>query len=283
MKQKILIISDIHHRIVEAQKMIDTIPHDKLIFMGDVFDRFGDSLEEIKIVAEWYKKIVNKDNVVALFGNHDLPYAYSSNPHFYCSGFTRQKSEVINKIMERGDWNKVKPFHIEQDWLFSHAGLTLGKLKQLVPSLSPKNYNLNNINAILEREYNGYVERGELNFRYCSLFGCGWDRGGQDKNGGITWCDFSSFAPIRSVKQIFGHSILKNPVIKYYKDNQWGTIKENLYCSKEESARYQYIPIDDIKEYGQVLNIENGCGICLDTNNKHYATLEDGALSIWSI
>ncbi len=70
---------------------------------------------------------------------------------------------------------------------------------------------------------------------------CGDARGGPDPYSGPLWMDWGDFRPISGLNQIVGHTPLRNP---------------DEY-SREDSTNW-----------------------CIDTHLKHYAVLEDGALSL---
>lgn len=76
---------------------------------------------------------------------------------------------------------------------------------------------------------------------YDEFVGVGASRGGLQTFGGITWQDFDEFIPIPGVNQVFGHTKGVEP--------------------------------------RQILG-ESSVNWCLDTNNKHYAVIEDSRITI---
>src|SRR3990167_9857683 len=114
---KTVIIPDIHTKFFEAENIIDFEQPDKIVFLGDYFDAFDDSLEKTQQVTLWLKESMEKENRVHLLGNHDL--SYMGNPDFRCSGFSEGKLYVIKKVDV--DLTKLKLFYYVDGWLCTHA------------------------------------------------------------------------------------------------------------------------------------------------------------------
>ncbi len=198
---KTLIISDIHHRIVRAQKLIDAHPCDRYVFLGDIYDDFGDDVLIAGKTARWHKEKLADEKNTFIWGNHDLPYAYWHNKDLKCSGNTRDKAEVINDIMERQDWAKIKFFVQVDGWLISHAGLR--------PDFGDKD---------LEAEASAAIKCADA-IQPHWMIAAGYARGGGWALGGLTWLDWNQeFKPIPGIKQIVGHTPGKMP---REKDGNW--------------------------------------------------------------
>lgn len=192
-----LIIPDIHNKWRIAERIIAENPADKRIFLGDIYDDFGDTLEQVEAMAWWHKQALGDPKNVFLWGNHDLPYAY---PHLkedelYCSGNTRQKAEVINSVLSPEDWAKTKVCAWEGDWLLSHAGFSATFLQQ------------EDIEEMAQSAMKS-LEHEHVPI----LFRAGWARGGDQAKGGVTWLDWNEeFEPIAGIQQIVGHTPGKTP------------------------------------------------------------------------
>ena len=52
---KYLILPDVHNRWEKVEKIIKSVKSDKVIFLGDYFDDFGDNPQIIADVADWYR------------------------------------------------------------------------------------------------------------------------------------------------------------------------------------------------------------------------------------
>lgn len=190
-----LVIPDIHNKIGVAQKIIDRHKVDKRVFLGDIYDDFGDTPEIVKRVAEWHKEQLSDPKNVFCLGNHDMPYMCPRNYFLQCSGNTEEKSKAINNVLTQEDWNKSVVAYRLDDWCLSHAGIA----KRFVE--------VDVVKALAE------VKEG-LKPR---IFGAGYSRGGDQAVGGVTWQDWSEFEDY-GVKQIVGHTPGKKP---RQKGNSW--------------------------------------------------------------
>ena len=193
---KTLIIPDIHTKFDIAEIFIDKEKPDNVVFLGDYFDTFDDTLEITEQTSLWLKDSLKKKNRIHLLGNHDLSY---KDTRFACSGFSEEKLIVLKKV--RMDLTKLQHYCWVGDedgdgWLCTHAGLS----KEFYEFYKNKdNYDDESVNDFLAR----YCSDPKLQLR---LYDCGPSRGGQDDYGGIVWCDYFDFVDIPNTKQIFGHT-----------------------------------------------------------------------------
>ncbi len=70
--EKLIIIPDLHNDYFTAEKIIKKENRDKVLFLGDYFDDFYDTLEDADNTAKWLTKSLQQKNRVHLIGNHDL-------------------------------------------------------------------------------------------------------------------------------------------------------------------------------------------------------------------
>ncbi len=252
-----LILSDIHGRTQVAQNIIDSVPHDRAIFLGDFFDFKGDNYFDSVKTAGWVKnQLDNNPKFITCVGNHDIGPRFPYSRHTNYGGFTREKSDGINTILSKEDWNKFLPFfyHEEGNWLISHAGL------------DPRVFDtslLLDLNA-LQAEFTEAFSILE-NGGYHRYFAAGYDRGGSEKYGGVTWIDFNTINPLVEYNQIVGHTILKEPTIRYRTENKYlKTVPFNSGLVSPHNAN----------------KLDNDIVVGLDTNNRHYALITDGILTI---
>jgi len=185
---KTLIIPDIHTRFDVAESFIDKERPDDVVFLGDYFDTFDDTLEITEKTALWLKDSLKKRNRIHLLGNHDLSY---KDTRFACSGFSEEKLIILKKV--KMDLTKLQHYCWVGDWLCTHAGLS-NEFYQAY-----KNNEDESVNDFLSR----HCSDPQLQLR---LYDCGPSRGGQDDYGGIVWCDYFDFIDIPKTKQIFGHT-----------------------------------------------------------------------------
>ena len=271
--KKTLIIPDVHNRISLVEKIIESVKPNKTIFLGDYFDNFFDNAEIARNTAEWFKSSINQKDRIHLVGNHDIHYWFSENPNVRCSGYEYGKSVVINDIVTTNDWEKLKFFHIlDRKFLLSHAGIHPSFINDKTKSGQiSDNISLKKLKSKLEKDSKSAIKElynGEQHW----FTGAGYSRGGSQKYGGITWCDWNrEFHPIRGIHQIVGHT--PNYEINWYINDgieSWMT-KHTLNsrdCVKKDE-----------------LTNKNSYNICLDTHpgSKHYAIYENGLLKIHNV
>jgi len=208
--EKYLIISDIHNKVDKAQEIIDNIPHDKVIFLGDYFDSFHDNASDAYNTACWLKKSLMNPNHIFVYGNHDSPYRYSHDQGWiWCPGWDEYKQKRIKEVLTLDDWDKIKYYHRIGDWLFSHAGAHKRYFTHPI-----KGFSLDRVEEVC-KEAKEHANMG-LNhplFRY-------GERMGMEGPGGIFWMDWEQFEPIENVNQVIGHSPDLLPRKKNEKNSQ---------------------------------------------------------------
>lgn len=216
----ILILSDLHNRIDRADKIIKTVGADKIIFLGDYWDSWGDSHVDAYKTALWLKKSLAQPNRVHCIANHDCAYMFPNNLYTSCSGHQQDKQLAVDSIMTYQDWDKLKFFHVEQGWLFSHAGVH--------PSFLPKEVKtLEQIEKFLTDETPKALKALRTKESHW-MFLAGRSRGGMAKHGGITWLDADEFEPISGLKTVQGHTPMKEPL--WVGDNLFLDTHSNHYA-----------------------------------------------------
>lgn len=222
---KSIIISDIHNKWRIAQDIIDYEKDaDWRFFLGDIYDNFGDTLEDIEATAKWHKLALNDPKNVFLFGNHDIFYRFPNNYALRCSGNTRDKAQVINSVLTIFDWAKTQLYTEVDGWLLSHAGVD-----------RPYTDLAKTCRDALAQAEAGLVP---------PLLNAGWARGGPLPTGGILWQDFNlEFEPVDRLKQIVGHTPQKEPRQKggnWCLDthlNHFGILEDGELTIKEVSSK----------------------------------------------
>ena len=155
-------IGDIHGRqnwkgIVNAE--FDRV--DRIIFIGDYFDSFNipvlDQIENFKDLIQLKRDY--PDKIILLTGNHDLHYISSVNEHY--SGKSKRYDYIIEMdcVLPAIQDRSLQLCHIENDFLFTHAGVTQTWLKEtgLVSDLE-------NLEQLLNDEL--YYRPGTFRFRH---------------------------------------------------------------------------------------------------------------------
>lgn len=228
---KTAVIGDLHLKEYIAEQIIEKESPDKVIFMGDYFDDFNDTVEMNKITAEWLKKSLEDPKRIHLMGNHDFHYVPVSSKNqrmVYCSGYSHAKNQAINNVLSKHDWEKLKYIHEEQGWWLSHAGVTSFWFEHPVKGIT-----LEHVTQRIEKELDQYLI-GE--FPGC-IFAADRYRGGSYPSGGILFNDWRNLDIIRNINQIVGHT--PNRTIQH-KTSDHGEI----YCV---DALPYYITIEESK------------------------------------
>ncbi len=259
---KTIIIPDIHNRVdfIELALLSPVLqPYDNIVFLGDYFDDFHDTVEDIANSAKWLKQSIYKPGRIHLMGTHDVWYRFPTNPFVMASGNTIEKSATIGSILTNKDWKLLKLFHYEQSFLMTHAGVhqhlidqyisqkkhILGKYiydvdGRQVPSLNAQEVEQLSkllIGKIIKPATEDALIHISRNMPD-SWLDAGFARGGWQTVGGITWLDWKDeFEPIPDLNQIVGHTELQLPGQK---------------CT------------------------HNSKNYCLDTRSQHIGILEDG-------
>jgi hypothetical protein len=187
-----LIIPDIHHQTGNADYWLETQRFDRVVFLGDYFDNFGDDVNDARRTAMWLRDRMERPDDVFLLGNHDAAYLFPNSADLYCPGFTKAKAKGIHEILHREHWARFQLAHAEQDWLMSHAGFHPVWME----------------NPTVE----GIVDRCALAMKRAKkrfvdpILGMGEDRGGVQRYGGPLWMNWGSLVPIPGINQVVGHT-----------------------------------------------------------------------------
>ncbi len=199
MNQARLIIPDVHHKLQLVEKVRTNHLGTPAIFLGDYFDDFEDTVDDMKATCRWLKKVLENSDDEFLLGNHCFAYvSYELGLRWgFCTGWRADKQQVFHEyfskdtLLDRGSWLTRC-----QGWLISHAGLS----NDLYRSFRKRR----TIDEIVQ-----WVADAEAALRagvQHPAFLAGVDRGGSQKSGGILWCDWERFKPIPGIRQVVGHT-----------------------------------------------------------------------------
>ena len=94
-----LIIPDFHHHTENADYWLGSQSYDRVIFLGDYFDNFGDNVGDARQTAGWLRQRMDATDDVLLLGNHDAAYLFPNLDALYCPGFTKAKARAIHEIL----------------------------------------------------------------------------------------------------------------------------------------------------------------------------------------
>ena len=216
---KILVIPDIHTHYEKAERICRKYSDHKIVFLGDYFDQFNDTPDDNLFTAEWLKESMSKPNRIHLRGHHDEQY--DPRISVFCSGFSGSKKTAINSVLSVEDWDKLKYFHFENTWLFSHAGVNLHWFS------NPLDDKIN-IDDLQSKIDNAVVLQRTGNPDNC-IWASDKMRGGRHQFGSILWADWRKLDLIPNLKQCVGHTPLHR--ITSLTDNIINAKNINVDCS----------------------------------------------------
>ncbi len=196
----LVVIPDLHHapNLAQLEMRIALEAPDKIIFLGDYFDQYGDTPETAAEMATWLAASMAQPNRIHLLGNHDLPYAWPGANAARCPGYNEAKRDAIHAVIPRETLATLPFYHWHDDLLFSHAGLSR---RLLPPALAAGN-------VVEWLAAQAFAARTALDLNKSHpLLAIGQARGGPaSAHGGLFWCDLSEFQPVAGIHQIFGHT-----------------------------------------------------------------------------
>ena len=212
MNKKILIIPDVHGRTF-WRTALDTGNYEKIIFLGDYVDPYVyEGIDKLQALSNFKAilslKMIYRDKVVLLLGNHDLCY-YSDHYRNKVGGDRydyEHEKELQQLFRSRTDLFKLA--HEEtlggKHYLFSHAGITMTWLKQ-------------NSGIIVKPDAAHLNHLLDTNKGMDTLAQVGEMRWGDYPSGSIVWADIVELlesSPLPDTYQIVGHTMqMEGPII----------------------------------------------------------------------
>ncbi|WP_300752482.1 metallophosphoesterase [uncultured Brachyspira sp.] len=200
---KIAVVGDLHgkdcwKRLLEGRFS----EFDKIIFMGDYSDdswvRFCDEdiINNLEDVIEFKKN--HNDNVELLIGNHDFQYIVGyPTASRYRESYAKEMNEIFND-----NTDLFKPIHIENNYIFTHAGITNGWIDYIKNKYDIDNIDIDNIESIVNIIYKN--DRDDCNI-------ASFRRGGLSRFAGILWADTEDlfYDSWVGYNQVVGHNRVK--------------------------------------------------------------------------
>lgn len=122
----ITVIGDIHGETFWQEIVKQESNLDRMVFMGDYFDpyreiSFDEMVDNFYEIIDFKKKY--PEQVTLLLGNHDHHYLKGFSDKYPCSRFMYEHATKI-QIMFTEELNLFQICHIEDNYLFTHAGVT---------------------------------------------------------------------------------------------------------------------------------------------------------------
>lgn len=192
---KTLVISDCHNRWRTLEAIIDRrdTEVDKIVFLGDILDNFGETKEDVIKTLEYFKELIVWKKFTWCLGNHENFYVYPRNDYMRCSGNTHEKGELFRKILGN-DLYSFELYHWDEYFLYSHAGIS----SYLLP---PQGWSPEWMEERCQKALTN-----ALASIYDPLISAGISRGGREVVGGINWLDWEEFTAIDGLNQVCGHT-----------------------------------------------------------------------------
>lgn len=230
-----IIIGDLHGYYEKAKLFLDYKPNETHICLGDYLDSFNESQD--RQIATLQLLINSKAKL--LWGNHDLHYL--EIPPWYSTGYQWQNHIPLIHLIEANK-HRFSASCLADGWLCTHAGVHNRILE------TSKSDNLYNLSRKLNRSMNKFLlnpRRYQTVKRMLScppIFQIGAGRGGDHIYSGIFWFDFKREHSLADVKQIFGHTECKEPVVtnKYI---ALDTTNDREFCFLYDTTESQIIKL----------------------------------------
>ena len=262
MKNKVIIIPDIHGRDFWKSALDDIKNGVRTIFLGDYHDPYQhenisrqDSVNNFKEIIEIAHKY---SNVELLLGNHDFGYIY---PELCSSRRDYENYEVISKLF---DDNKhlFKICALYQDVLISHAGVYQDWLYDVFYTEMER---VEDVNIIpldkIHDDINKLLEDEDSLIKSLSIVG--GSRGGYYHYGSPVWCDISEHRDNNLLfKQIVGHSM-----------QCFGTIENYYWDLPVQKGKYNQVTCVDCNKIFELNEGELGIELRSYNCNDYLAIL----------
>lgn len=194
---KILIVPDVHGRAFwhRAMELVDQV--DQIVFLGDYLDPYSHegisfdlALEEFNKILEFKKEY--PELVTLLVGNHDMHYIIED--FMDCSRRNTAMLDQLHKLYN-SNLDLFNLIRIEDDWLFSHAGVYKGWMDKY-------EFTLEDLNL-----------KTFLSSHWPALEDLSMYRGGYNFVGSCVWADIRESVKnelFPGYKQVVGHTQLND-------------------------------------------------------------------------
>ena len=207
-KPGLVIIPDVHGRDFWRDAVRDN-PDGEFLFLGDYLDPYelegiseAEAFRGLEDILEFKKD--HPDRVTLLWGNHDLHYMY---PELMGSRYDFENAERNAHMF----WDHQELFKIAYEtwaagkrFLFSHAGVGMGWIRQNFPALLAEEVNATLLNDLVG--HTAFMSALEDVSPY---------RGGDKEYGSLIWADIHEQSDLENqfpgVIQVFGHTLLGLP------------------------------------------------------------------------
>lgn len=196
MKQ--VILGDVHDLIGTMSLILASEePYDETWVTGDFFDSWGHNEKQAKNTAIYLDDYLGNRRNHSILGNHDVHYLYPHVQSMRCSGYTRNKLDIIRRNLNVAKIRHQMPLHAWiDDFLMTHGGVHEAFAHPVM------GFNREWIDRLMTDAYHD-LEAGIVT----PVVKPGAARYGRQDVGGPLWLDWhSEFKPIEGLNQIVGHT-----------------------------------------------------------------------------
>ncbi len=233
-ENNLIIIPDVHGRDF-WREAVKEYPQGRFIFLGDYLDPYpnegfkeDDAFRGLEDIIAFKKD--RPDDVILLWGNHDLHYLY---PEMMGSRYDFDHGERNAHMF----WDNQELFRMAYEtraagkrFLFSHAGVGMGWIRHNFPALQAEDVNASLLNDLVG--YPAFMSALEDVSSY---------RGGDKEYGSMVWADINEQSELENqfpgVIQVFGHTLMGQPF----------NYKDRIYCL--DCRRSFYLNYEDGQIY----------------------------------
>lgn len=206
-----LVVGDIHGKASAVEQAL-AADVDHVVFLGDYLDSFTNSVEDHIKCLRLVLQAQREGKATALRGNHEMSYM-----GLICGGYNHETASIIKNDPDL-DLEELVPYHWEQGFLLTHAGVSNRMLKHRKQTVDE------------------YLEKG-------AFTQIGAYRGGRDPYGGLYWCDWRhDFDPVPGVPQIVGHTHATGIRMKGLSDKDGDEYSYCIDCLPYETRSEGYSP-----------------------------------------
>lgn len=219
--KRVIVVGDVHGQFEPFVKILRDAgllderldwcgKHDRLIQMGDIFDRgpfsrkVDDLLDKIQKQAS-----LSSGDVIRLVGNHELELLLSN---FVISGFNTEEAKLVRDKLVRQVLNgELRAACVYKGYLFTHAGVTRKLYKIFQMQLGDPS--AGNIAVLINLIFKESIKH---QFFKHPIFNISVSRKGPDRFGGIFWEDLEDLVasyPKSPVLQVVGHTQVERIIL----------------------------------------------------------------------
>ena len=255
--KRLIVVGDIHGqlesfvKILQHAKLINEhwdwcSGNDRLIQMGDVFDRGPQALQANLLLDKLQHQAANSQGeVVRLVGNHELEILLGN---FAISGLEGLQAKAVRQRLSQQVLNsELRGAYAYKGFLFTHAGVTRKLYKIFEQQL--EDASAANVAVLINMIFKESIRH---QFFKHPIFNISVHRNGPDRFGGIFWEDIAdlirSFPQGSPIWQVVGHTQIDHIII----DSKSHFIPVDVGMHR----KLQYLVIESEKNLPEIHTVE---------------------------